>query len=159
YQGLSATTTVSVVAPVALTVTNLPNSAVFDGPNLRASLLATFPGATNIDVSSFAGTTWSVSDSSLAVISANGTVTPLSPGTLTVRGSYGGLSGQAQVALGYASGSGPAVLLHRYSFSDSNVVDSVGGANGQALLNPNKPNPNPVVFTNGQAYMDGTGGY
>ena len=38
-------------------------------------------------------------------------------------------------------------------------MDSVGSANGQALLNPNKTNPNPVVFTNGLAYLDGTGGY
>ncbi|HTL55224.1 MAG TPA: LamG-like jellyroll fold domain-containing protein [Candidatus Limnocylindrales bacterium] len=159
YQGLSATTTVSVVAPVSVTVTNLPATAVFDGPNFRASLLATFPGATNIDVSAFAGTTWTVSDPSLAVISANGTITPLSSGTLTVSGTHRGVAGSAQVVLGYAAGSGPAVLIHRYSFSDSNVVDSVGGANGEAQVNTLKPNPNPVVFTNGQAVMDGTGGY
>jgi hypothetical protein len=50
-------------------------------------------------------------------------------------------------------------LLHRYSFSDSNLVDSVGGANGQTALDPNKPTPHPVVFTNGQAVLDGSGGY
>jgi hypothetical protein len=146
YQGLSATTTVSVVGPVAVTVTNLPASAVFDGPTLKATLLATFPGETNVDVSSFAGTTWAVSDPLLASVSANGTVTPLSPGKATVSGTYHGLTGNAAVTLSYAQGSGPAVLIHRYSFSDSNVVDSVGGANGQAGLNPNKTNPNPVVL-------------
>ena len=159
YQGLSATTSVSVVAPVALTVTNLPASTIFDGPNVQATLLATFPGATNVDVSAFAGTTWSVSDPTFAHITANGTITPLSPGTLTVVGGYGGFFGQTQIALVYATGSGPAVLLHRYSFSDSNVVDSVGGANGQPLLNPNYTNAKPVVFSNGLAVMDGTGGY
>jgi hypothetical protein len=161
YQGLSATTTVSVVAPVSVTVTNLPASAIFDGPNLQATLLGTFPGATNVDISAFTGTKWTISDATLGVVSAIGTVTPLSPGMLTVGGAYQGLSGSAQVSLGYAPGSGPAVLLHRYSFSDSNVVDSVGGANGQALLNPNitTPPPNPVVFNNGQALMDGSGGY
>jgi hypothetical protein len=161
YQGLSATTTVSVVAAVSVTVTNLPASAIFDGPNLQAVLLGTFPGATNVDVSAFAGTKWTVSDPTLAVVSGTGIVTPLSPGTLMVGATYEGLSGSAQVSLGYAAGAGPAVLLHRYSFSDSNVVDSVGGANGQALLNPNitTPPPNPVVFTNGQALMDGSGGY
>jgi hypothetical protein len=51
------------------------------------------------------------------------------------------------------------VLIHRYSFSDSNLVDSVAGANGEALLDPNKTSPNPVVFTNGQALLDGSGGY
>ncbi len=159
YGGLSATTTVSVVGPVASSVTNLPASAVFDGPTLSASLIATFPGATNVNVSGFAGTTWSVSDPLLASVSANGTVTPLSPGTVTISGSYQGLTASAQVVLNYAPGSGPPVLLHRYSFNDSNVVDSVGSANGQPALDPNKTSPNPVVFTNGQAVLDGTGGY
>jgi hypothetical protein len=161
YQGLSATTTVSVVQPVSVAVTNLPASAIFDGPNLQAMLVATFPGATNVDVSRFAGSTWTVSDPTLAIISPTGVITPLSPGTPAFQGTYQGLSGAAQVTLGYAPTSGPAVLLHRYSFSDSNVVDSVGGANGQALVNPNitTPPPNPVVFNNGQAFMDGSGGY
>jgi hypothetical protein len=159
YGGLSATSQVSVVGPISLAVSNLPASAVFDGPTLAAALVATFPGATNVDVSRFAGTTWSVTDPLMASVSATGVVTPLSPGTLTVKGSYMGLSATAQVSLSYAPGSGPAVLIHRYSFGDSTVADSVGGADGQALLDPNKTAPNPVVFSNGQAVLDGTGGY
>jgi hypothetical protein len=92
-------------------------------------------------------------------VSPNGLVTPLSPGQVSIRGTYRGLTGTAQVALGYGLGSGPATLIHRYSFSDSNVVDSVGGANGQAALDPNKASPNPVVFTNERAVLNGTGGY
>jgi len=110
-------------------------------------------------VSGFAGTTWSVSDPLLASISPTGVITPLSPGTLTVQGSYQGKSGTGQVVLGYAPNAHPAVLIHRYSFSDSNIVDSVGGADGQALLDPNKTAPNPVVFSSGQAVLDGSGGY
>jgi hypothetical protein len=159
YGGLPATSQVSVVGPVSLNISNLPASAVFDGPTFQAALIANFPGATNVDVSRFAGTTWTVPDPSLASISPNGIVTPLSPGNATVQGSYQGLSASAQVALTYAPGAGPAVLIHRYSFSDSNLVDSVGGANGQALLDPNKTNATPVVFTNGQAVLDGSGGY
>ena len=159
YQGLSATSQVSVVGPISLNVSNLPASAVFDGPPFTAALVGTFQGATNVDVSGFASTVWSVSDPLLATISASGVITPLSPGTLTVKGTYQGMSASAQVSLVYAPGAKPAVLIHRYSFSDSNVVDSVGGANGQPALDPNKTNPNPVVFTNGQAVLDGSGGY
>jgi len=148
-----------VIPPVAVSLANLPASAVFDGPTFRATLLATFPGATNINVSRFGSTVWSVSDPTLAVISGNGTVTPLSPGTVTITGAYDGFNATAQVVLDFAPGSGPAVLTHRYSFSDSNIVDSVGGANGQALIDTNKLNPNPVIFANGQAVLDGTGGY
>ena len=108
YGGLSATTTVSVVGPVSLSITNLPASAIFDGPTISAALLATFDGATNVDVSGFAGTTWTVSDPQLASVSANGTVTPLSPGQLTVTGSYQGKSASAQVSLQYAPGTATA---------------------------------------------------
>lgn len=54
----------------------------------------------------------------------------------------------------------PGELAHRYSFT-SDVTDSVGGANGQALQRgtPEAPLGTPVVFDGSQAILDGVGGY
>src|SRR5690348_3836614 len=52
-----------------------------------------------------------------------------------------------------------ATLIHRYSFT-TDASDSVGTANGTNLVNTAQhPAALPVVYTNGQVVMDGSGGY
>src|SRR5215470_4073115 len=52
-----------------------------------------------------------------------------------------------------------AALIHRYSFT-TDASDSVGTANGTNLVNTAQhPAAVPVVYTNSQVYMDGSGGY
>jgi hypothetical protein len=164
FQSMSATTTVSVVNPSQLTITNLPSSIAFDAAPVQLAGLARFPDATNVNISAFRGVTWGSSNPSVAVISATGLLTPISPGTATISNSYGGITATVQLAVVRRTGSQPAALVHRYSFNEASnattVVDSVAGADGTLMINTDQfPAANPVVLTNGHAGLDGTGGY
>jgi hypothetical protein len=90
-------------------------------------------------------------------VTTNGALNAVSPGGATITASRGGQSATATITVSPAS---PAVLRHRYSFSDptnsTTVADSVGGQAGTiapAVPTAAVPNPLPVILTNGQVFM------
>lgn len=140
YQGQSATTSVAVLAPVTLTQPQLALPIYAGGVTVTIPLLASFPGVSNIDVTGFNLVTRSSSDPTVASISNDGTLTPLKPGTVTLTGTYFGITNQTVFNVFGVPGRITPSLVHRYQFDDASnspvVLDSVGGANGQ-LVNLN----------------------
>lgn len=137
YQSLSATTTVSVVAPIAIRVT-LPETLVAGSLPVTPTILADFPNnATNINIATFAGLTNVSSDPLVFSIAANGQVIPQRGGSATLTATYSGISGQATTTVILPPNFKQGELKHRYSFSEAagatNVTDSVGGANGEVV--------------------------
>lgn len=136
YQGQSATTSVVVLAPITLTQM-LPASVYAGGVVTPITLLASFSGVTNVDVSRFGGVSRTSSDPTIASIDNTGLLTPLKPGTVTLTAGYAGLSNQVVLNVVAAPGFQAGSLIHRYSFDgppdNPLVVDSVGGANGQVV--------------------------
>ena len=146
YQNLSATTMVSVLAPVAL-YQQPPSPVYAGGAPAVVALLAGFPGATNVNVAGFVGVTRSSSDPTVASLAPDGLLTPRKPGTVTLTATYAGLTNQVSVTVAFAPGFKPGVLAHRYSFGEppgtTTLTDSVGGANGEVVnLKPGSTNDN-----------------
>jgi len=137
YLGIASTSTVYVLAPVALKL-DLTNSTLYaGGAPITAALLADFPGSstngfTNVNVSAFNGVTRSSSDTNVATITAAGVVTPLNPGTTTLTSTYGGLTNQFVLSVVLPPGFQLGSLVHRYGFdgTGTTIVDSIGAIDG-----------------------------
>jgi hypothetical protein len=136
YQGLSATTTVTVLQPIALRQT-IPASLDAGGLPVTIPLIADFIGSSNVNITAFTGVQRLSSDSSVATIVNNGTVTPRKPGTTTLTASCSGVTNQALLTVVLPAGFKPGALVNRYSFNEpqnsTNVSDSVGGRDGQLI--------------------------
>jgi hypothetical protein len=140
YQTLSATTTVTVLTPTVLRLV-MTNSMYAGGVSVTPSLLADFPGVSNVNVIGFTGVGNSLTSSAPAIasINTNGIVNPLKSGSTVISANYQGLSAQSTLAVAPPPNYKRAQLLHRYSFDGapgSTVVkDSVGTADG-TVMNP-----------------------
>ncbi|MDB4913947.1 MAG: Ig domain protein group 2 domain protein [Gemmatimonadetes bacterium] len=99
--GLSAAVRVSTtvgVAPVVSSVA-ITSGAPTITPGQSTPLTAVARDAGSVDLSGCAPITWSSSNPSTAVVNANGTVTGVSAGTVTVSASAGGHSAQVTVTI------------------------------------------------------------
>ncbi len=95
YQTFSSTTSVTVLAPTSISVTNLPLTVDQGSPTITVRLFANFAdGSNNVDVTLFAGVTRSSSATNVATITTNGVITVLTNGTTTITSTYGGLTNQ-----------------------------------------------------------------
>jgi hypothetical protein len=141
---LSLTQAVTVLAPVAVNVTSIPDVLYIDsvlGPQTaQAQVIASFVGYTNVNVSSYA--TIGYVDQGSPVVTMNnttGVITPNTKGTASLGATYLGNTYVTANAITVRSINDPASLVHRYPFRDapgsSMVSDIVGGANG-AIIPP-----------------------
>ncbi|HHY83910.1 MAG TPA: hypothetical protein GYA07_00030, partial [Verrucomicrobia bacterium] len=160
YSGLTATGTVSVIAPTSVTL-GLTNRMKAGGLPVNAILTADFTSTiTNVNVTGFEGVTWSSSDTNVAAVSATGQVTPKNPGVAVITASYGGRTDDVTLTVELPAGFTKGQLIHRYSFNEApdttTVTDSVGGAHGTVInLVPGSAEDN---FNGlGQLVMSGTG--
>ena len=125
----------TVLAPISLSVTNLPATREAGSVNFAVPLLAAYSdGNSNVNVSAAAGVARSSSNPNVATITGGGTVTVRSPGVTTITSSYRGLTNQAALTVVMPASFVRGTLLHRYSFSEApdtgTVDDSVGTADG-----------------------------
>lgn len=96
---VSATALVYVGLPELISLTILPeNPTVPAGLTLPLSVIASYPDASSHDVTSLA--TWTSLDPSIATISADGVVTGVTPGTVTITAVNGSLSVSVQLVVG-----------------------------------------------------------
>jgi sugar lactone lactonase YvrE len=158
YLGLSATTSVTVLAPVALRQ-NAPAMLSAGGAPVVASLFADFPGTNNLDITGFTGVTRSSSNPTVATMANNGTLTPREPGSVMLTAIFQGLTNQVPLDVALPPGFQPGALIHRYSFNEppntTVVSDSVGSANGQVI---NLVSGAPTNNFNGAGQLDLAGG-
>lgn len=136
YQSRSATTTVSVVAPIAIRVT-LPETLIAGSLPVTPTIVADFPNnATNINIAAFAGLT-NVSSNPLVISVAGNQIIPQRGGNATLTATYSGVSGSGATTVTLPPNFKQGELKHRYSFNETagstTVADSVGGANGQVV--------------------------
>jgi len=134
YQQKNATGVVSVAAPIALRL-NITNLLYSGQPVSSAALRADYPNnVLDQNVTGFTGATYSSSDTGVFTVAANGNVTPLTPGTATLKASYGGLTVTKAITVEIPPNWKRGTLVHRYSFDGppdtTTVTDSIGGADG-----------------------------
>ncbi|HYG23011.1 MAG TPA: LamG domain-containing protein [Verrucomicrobiae bacterium] len=149
YQGMSSTSTVSVLSPVSLQL-DLTNTLYAGGIASNAVLRANFGGSvTNINVNAFTNVTFTSANTNIATITAAGAVTPINVGTTTIISTYAGFTNQFTLNVVQPPGSSPATLVHRYSFNGTGteITDLVGNVNG-TLINTTLPGTGSATFAN-----------
>jgi hypothetical protein len=108
---------------------------VAGGYPVQATLLGDFANVADVNLTSVEGTAFQSSDPGVATINAQGVVDGMSPGTVTLTGSYGGKSAALAVTVTTPPGDTTPTLVHRYSFSEApgstTVKDLVGTADGE----------------------------
>ena len=127
--------TLTVLAPISLSVTNLPTTREAGSVNFTIPLLAAYSdGNSNVVVTAAAGVGRTSSNPNVATITGGGVVTVRSPGVTTITSSYRGLTNEGTLTVVMPPGFVRGTLLHRYSFGEapdtSTVEDSVGTADG-----------------------------
>lgn len=127
--------TLTVLAPISLSVTNLPATREAGSVNFTVPLLAAYSdGNSNVIVTAAAGVVRASSNPNVATITGGGVVTVRSPGVTTITSSYRGLTNQGTLTIVMPPSFVRGTLLHRYSFSEApdtgTVDDSVGTADG-----------------------------
>ncbi len=142
YQGLSATTSVQVLAPLAIHQTGISTNLHSGSVTFTSALLADYTGTNNVAASAFAGVSRSSSDTNIVTISAVGLVTPRLPGSAVLTAVYSWVDGSVTnsktenvtVTVVNPPGFTKGTLIHRYSFNEAaasaTFADSVGTANG-----------------------------
>jgi hypothetical protein len=125
----------TVLAPISLSVTNLPTTREAGSVNFTVPLLAAYSdGNSNVVVTAAAGVGRASSNPNVATITGGGVVTVRSPGATTITSSYRGLTNQGTLTVVMPPNFVRGTLLHRYSFSEApdtpTVDDSVGTADG-----------------------------
>jgi len=129
---------VQVLDPTALSLT-IDSPLPAGGPFVNVVMTADYDGAASADVRTFAGTSYTSQDTSVATITAAGAVLPLRTGTTLLTGTLAGLEATATLEVNLPDAYEPASLIHRYSFNETagstTVQDSVGTAHGE-LRNP-----------------------
>jgi hypothetical protein len=130
--------TLTVLAPISVTVTNLPATRDAGSVNFAVPLLAAYSdGNSNVNVSAAAGVARGSSDTTVATISGGGTITVRNPGVTTIASSYRGLTNQSTLTVVMPPNFARGTLLHRYSFSEApdttTAADSVGAADGTVV--------------------------
>ncbi len=110
-----------------------PTNVYYGGTPVQVSLYADFQNAANVNVTLFEGTTLLSSDPQIASVGVGGLLDVHGTGSVVLTGIYGGMSNTLAVTIGLPPGYQPAVLAHRYSFSETGgttATDSVGAAHG-----------------------------
>ena len=123
-----------VTVQLKLDTTTMP----IGGLPAQAGLYADFQNIPGVNVSGFKGALFASSDTNVATIDAVGLVTPLGAGSATLTGTYQDKTANVSITVVRPPGASEQVtLIHRYSFSEpigsTEVVDSVGGANGTLI--------------------------
>ena len=127
--------TLTVLAPISLSVTNLPATREAGSVNFAVPLLAAYSdGNSNVIVTAAAGVVRASSNPNVATITGGGNVTVRSPGVTTITSTYRGLTIQGTLTVVMPPSFVRGTLIHRYSFSEApdtgTVEDSVGTADG-----------------------------
>ena len=118
------------------------NGIMSRGSAQSAALFASFASVTNVNVTGFAGVTYSSSDTNVVIVGTNGLVTAIGAGLATVTASYEGIN----VAQSIQVSDQLQTLAHQYSFT-ADASDSVGGTAWNGTL------PNGGTFANGQLIL------
>lgn len=109
------------------------NVVAAGGSSVQAQLLANFANASNVNIASVSGVTFTSSATGIVTVSPTGLLNALGPGTATITASYGGQSDTLDLTVTTLPGYTPATMVHRYSFNETSgttVEDSVGTADG-----------------------------
>ena len=145
YRGLSATTTVSVLAPNTIRQDGFATNLISGSLSFVSALRADYNGTNNVNATTFGGVTRSSSDTNVVLINNAGLVSPRKTGTAVVTAVYrwvqagvtNALTNHATVTVAAPPGFTKGTLIHRYSFNgavDGTVVtDSVGTAHGEVV--------------------------
>jgi hypothetical protein len=127
----------------------------------QASLLATFPGDTNVNVSGFTSVTFVDQGAAAATMSSSGAITANAVGQVNLGATYLGVTYVSTNAFNVVNTGGAPKLEHRYNFNDASnstiVVDSIGGANGTVY--PPLGANNPITLDGHRAIFPGDGNY
>lgn len=133
----------------SITVT-LDSDLVLLGGVTQASTSATFAKAADVPLGPDPGIVYSSSDPAVATIDAQGAVTTVGLGEVTIKAVYGGTEATRKLTV-YQT---PAVLANRYSFTDASsgvATDSIGSKNGTLMGN--------AQIADGKLALDGVDSY
>jgi len=165
YQTNTLNTTVTNLAPISERVVPTPNTvylnSILGAQPAQASLLVTFPGNTNVNVSSFNSVSFVDQGAAAATMSSSGAITANAVGQANLGASFLGTTYVTANAFNVLNTGGAPTLEHQYNFTDpansSTVVDAIGGANGTvyAPLSTNKP----ITLDGARAIFPGDGDY
>jgi hypothetical protein len=162
YQTNTLTQIVTTLPPISVTVQAVPDTVYLDSTigvePAQAEVFATFAGYTNVNVSAFNSVSFVDQGAAAASLSASGAITANAYGTANLGAAYLGTTNVSTNAFTVASIANAPVLKHEYNFTNlSQVIDSVGGANGTiyAPLSDNKP----ITLDGARAIFPGDGNY
>ncbi|HZI33224.1 MAG TPA: LamG domain-containing protein, partial [Candidatus Binatia bacterium] len=166
YQTNVLVTSVTNLAPTSVKITASPATEYYDSSyvslmNAQATVLATFPGYNNVDISGFTGVSFIDTGSPVCSVDGTGIIYPTgTPGTAAIGFSYLGVN-YTNNAFTVRSVNDAPILMHRYSFRDSSssstIVDSIGGANGTVY--PALSGHLPITLDGDQANFPGDADY
>lgn len=165
YQTNTLNASVTTLAPTMVMVKASPGTVYLDGAlgitTAQASLYASFPGHTNVNISSFASVSYVDQGSSAATMDSSGYITAYAQGQANLGASYLGTTWISTNAFTVASIANPPVLLHRWSFRDAanstTVTDSVGNATG--VISPSIGAGHNIMLDGDRALFPGDGTY
>lgn len=154
--------TLTVLAPLSVTVTNLPATRDAGSVTFGVPLLAAYSdGNSSVNVSAAAGVFRASSDTTVATISGGGNITVRDPGVTTITSSYRGLTNQSTVTVVMPANFARGALLDRYSFSevaDTPTVHDSAGTNDGTVVNQQSGLTN-GNFTGAGEFMFGPGAF
>jgi hypothetical protein len=161
YRGQSATTSVSILAPIAIRQDGFATNLISGSLSFVAPLRADYNGTNNVNATTFGGVTRTSSDPGIVTINNAGLVSPRKTGTAVVTAVYrwvqagvtNSLTNHATVTVAAPPGFTKGSLVHRYSFSETSgdvFNDSVGTAHGTIR------NATGTDFVGGQLALTGT---
>lgn len=162
YQTNTLVVSVTNLTPTSVTVDALPNTVYLDGvlgtQPARATLLATFPGYTNVDISGFSSVSYVDQGSSVATLNSDGSISASSQGTADLGASYLGANYVTPNAFTVSSIYNAPLLKHLYTFTNTTqVIDTIGGANG--TVHPPLGANQPITLDGSRAIFPGDGTY
>lgn len=163
YQANTLNVNVTNLAPTLVKVVAVPGTVYVDGSlgliSAKASAYANFPGYTNVNIGSFNSLSFVDQGSPVCSVDAAGNITPNNyQGSANLGVSFLGNTYVSANAFTVTSIANAPVLKHLYNFTNATqVVDSVGGANGTVY--PPLGTNNPIKLDGARAIFPGDGTY
>jgi hypothetical protein len=132
---------------------NAGSQPIIAGDGGQVQAIMNFSLVTNVVVNGDATLAFTSSNTNVATINNTGNLLPVGPGSTTITGIYGYVSGATTTyytntaVVTFSSAS--ATLIHRYSFT-ADASDSVGGANGTNVMGSNSGITTGPTYSGGQ---------
>lgn len=130
--------------PTSLTLNSNVVTTMNVGDVQSLQVTANFSTVTNINLTPTAS--YSSTATNILIVDNTGRIGAVGAGTATISAYYRGVTNSVSITVNAAI----VTMTHRYSFDNTNVTDSVGGANGTLV--------GTATVTNGQLVLDGTAG-